>query len=82
MEYRDIIKLNIEEATKRRDKEPDRKQYWEWIINQLMADLNDYEGKERWTREPYDQAFVKYRRNVMDVDEIIRRFFEGDFGRI
>ena len=81
MEYRDIIKKEIEKLSKK--KSPKNKKYREWVIGQLLEDLQDYEtgGQKRWEREPYDLAWEKYGRSiqVMDIDEIFRRFF-GNFG--
>ena len=54
MEYREIIKLNVEKVTKKKAKEKDKnlKKYWEWIMGQLLEDLKDFEtgGQQRWER--------------------------------
>lgn len=89
MSYRDIIKVHVQEAVKRKSQttDPQEVAYWEWVLGQLMGDLGDFEtnGQERWAVEPFDGAWQKYRRSVgvfnvspiMNLDEFLRRFFEG-----
>jgi len=70
MNYREIIKLNIREAIKKRDKcsRPRDKEYWNKVIVQLIADLRDYETQTLlWRRIPRHV-------HIIDIDEIIRRF--------
>jgi hypothetical protein len=79
IEYRDIIKYHIREAVKKKKKAEDEStvRYWEWVIGQLISDLRDYEGGERWMLEPYDSAWSRYHSPAFpSVDDIIRRFFE------
>jgi len=79
--YRAIIRKNLREAVIKKDnaKTENERKYWEWIIGQLLEDLRDYEGRGVWRREPYDEAWKKYRPHThLSVDEILRRFFEGD----
>ncbi len=60
-------KKTIEECVKainvRKEKE-ENKLYWEWIIMNLVADLDDYlsNGANRWRLEPMDNAWSKYGR--------------------
>lgn len=79
MSYREIIRWNLRKAIEKRDSAEEKKEkhYWDWVKGQLIEDLREYEGRGRWAREPYDRAFQKYRRIVhLDLDEIMRRFFE------
>jgi len=48
MEYKEIIDKNVEKAKSNRDKE--NTEYWNWIISNLVADLEDFntKGKKRW----------------------------------
>jgi len=87
MSYREIIKNHIEEAVKKKSQATDPQEiaHWEWVLGQFMADLKDFEtdGQERWMVEPFDGAWKKYQRMVVNVspftnlDEFFRRFFEG-----
>jgi len=85
MDYRDIITLNLREAIKKRDKAREGKKvneenYWSWIAGQLLEDLRDYEKRGRWNREPFDEAWKKYRSHRhLSVEDIIRSFFEDGF---
>jgi len=81
-EYREIIKYHIREAVKKKEKTEDEDtiRYWEWVIGQLISDLRDYEGSERWTLEPYDSAFQRYHSpQFPSVEDIIRNFFDNFF---
>jgi len=77
MKYREIILSNIREAIKKKDKaeHPESKKYWENIISELIADLREYETRSQ------TRAFQWPRRRslYLDVENIIRRFFEDEF---
>jgi hypothetical protein len=82
IEYREIIKYHIREAVKKKEKteDGDTIRYWEWVIGQLISDLRDYEGGERWALEPYDSAFQRYHSpQFPSVEDIIRNFFDNFF---
>lgn len=72
MEYREIIKANFDQVSKKIDnaKTIIEKNYWKNIANQLVADLNDFESKTTWSK-------LAPRNKVMSVDEIFKLFFEG-----
>ena len=84
MGYRDIIKVNIEQAILKRDKSSaeKEKERWNTVVSQLIVDLKDFEtnGKERWE----NSLGMNYQRNVspdlMSIDDIFKHFFEGGFG--
>jgi hypothetical protein len=80
MEYEEVIKHSMAEVIKKKEHQED-KIYWEWVLSQLASDLLEYQGRARWLREPFDEAFQKYRvaTSFPSVDDIIRRFFEGFF---
>lgn len=85
LSYREIIVLNLREAIKKRDKAKNEHDinYWDYIKGQLLEDLRDYERRGRWKREPHDKTFEKYRpmrrMSHLDIDEIIRRFFNNEW---
>ena len=70
MNYREIIKLNVEMAIKKREASKTEREieYWNKVIATLISDLKDYEGKELW--------FMRKPRMVINMDDILRRFFE------
>lgn len=70
MEYREIIKTNFNQVSKKIDnaKTIIEKNYWKDIANQLIADLNDFESKATWSK-------LTQKNKVMSVDEIFRLFF-------
>ncbi len=81
MSYRDIIKEQIRQVVLKKEQSSDKK-HWEWVLGQLIADLREYEtnGREKWPREPYDDAWKRYRTRISpyyNLDEFFRRFFEG-----
>lgn len=80
--YRDIIKEQISLVSKKKINDAERSEYWSYIIGELVKDLVDYEGRQRWSREPRDLAWKKYGKRVPTIDEIIRHFFGDDFFRI
>jgi len=82
--YRDIIRTQIRQVILKKSQTTEQKQkdYWDWVLSQLVADLRDYEtgGKERWLREPHDQACIHFQTRVSpfhNLDEFFRQFFEG-----
>jgi len=80
-DYREIIKYHIRKAVKKKQKAKEEEtKYWEWVIGQLISDLRDYEGGERWALEPYDSAFQRYHSpQFPSVEDIIRNFFDNFF---
>ena len=52
MSYRDIIKVHTKEVIKKMSQTTVHQKdvYWEWVLEQLIADLVDYEtdGQKRW----------------------------------
>jgi len=87
LEYRETVKQHIEEAVEKKEQDKDNEDYWAWVIGELLSDLRDFEtsGKERWSREPMDKAFQKYKRIVrrpsQDILDMMRRFMDDDFWR-
>jgi len=80
--YREIIRENIREVVQRKSKDKGNEKYWDWVLQNLVLDLRDYEGRGRWPREPFDRAWQRYRTvstGFPDVDELIRRFFDDYF---
>lgn len=82
LEYREIIKANLEQAVSKKDKATNQNEqnYWSKIIAELIADLRDLEtgGQQRWAREPEDGAAQKYGRVTrINLDDLFRQFFGG-----
>lgn len=69
MNYREIVKLNIRAAIKKKEasRTEQDKSYWDKIVAMLIYDLRDYEERERWTRIP---------GIVFNLDDLMKRFFE------
>jgi len=86
MSYRDIVKVNVEACVAKRDKAEDEhgRNYWSWVIGELMNDLRDLEtgSQQRWEREPHDQAWQRYGQRIrpMNMDDIWRMFFGDQWG--
>jgi len=70
MNYKDIIKANLQLAIQKRDNAKSNRQYkyWNYIAHELVRDYNTYVNEIRWSRTRFA---------IPDIDDLIRRFF-GD----
>jgi hypothetical protein len=81
--YREIIRFHIREAMRKKAKAKNKKEEdrWFWVIENLMHDLADYEGRGSWLREPRDKAWKRYSRaSTSHFDRVWREFLRDFFG--
>lgn len=78
MEYKEVVKVNIEKAVIKRKEATDENliKYWEWVISELIADLKDLvtDGTEAWLRK--GERRIKFNQ-AQTFNDFFKTLFEG-----